>query len=84
MRQRAEAAAEEDMRLLRERGSEEESIISLLRERGSEEVSRRRARTASGSGGMLPGMLRSDSTGVRLPSVMETPDDDEANPAERV
>jgi hypothetical protein len=70
------------MRLLRERGSQEESIMRLLRERGSEEVSRRRARTASGSGGMLPGMLRSDSTGVRLPSVMETPDGDELYPAE--
>jgi hypothetical protein len=70
MRQRAEAVAEENMR--------------LLRERESEEVSRRRGRTASGPGGMLPGMLRSDSTGVRLPSVMETPDGDEAYPAERV
>jgi hypothetical protein len=70
------------MRLLRKRGSEEESIMRLLRERGSEEVSRRRARTASGSGGLLPGMLRSDSTGVRIPSVMETPDDDESYPAE--
>ena len=62
MRLRAEAAAEESMRALRELESEVDS--------------RRRARSASGAGG-APQLFRADSAGAGLPPVLEAPGDEE-------